>query len=269
MAFAGFAFVSVDCAGLCFADDPYRTMAESDASYLKQHLPNVVVEPVADIPPLDRAEEWYPMEFVEYEFDRAIDSDKEAMLVVERIDRAPGTKVGETKEGWALKLPSKTVRYLQKDGETGIVAPTDVSHSYGLIIRLDPPEPIIHEGLKIGESVKRKINVGIYDLHQPTSQSYSGQVECTWTDLGGWRVKVPMGTYDTHLIRIDYNGSIGPASVQSKRYMFIAKDVGPVAFTDSREISAFIFYNNDTDHSGVLKSMKHSAKKPKPTGKTG
>lgn len=267
--FASLPFAQI---GLCCEpahDDALKTMPQADAAYLSKHLPGVVVGPVKDIAPLERAEEWYPMELLEFEYDRSVDSDKEAMLVLERVERAPGAKVGEKKEGWAMKLPNKTVRYLQHDEKTGIVTPTDVSHSYGLIIRLDPPEPIIHENVKIGQSVKRKIDVGIYDLHQPTNKSHSGQVDCTWTDLGGWRVQVPMGTYDTHLIRIEYNGSIGPASVQAKKYMFIAKDVGPVAFTDSREISAFIFYNNDTDHSGVLKSLKRSASKPQSTGKSG
>ena len=236
-------------------DDPFKTMAPADAAYIQKHLPGIVLGPVQDIPPLKNAEDWYPMKSLEFAYDRSVSTDKEAMLVLEKIHRAPGTKIGEESEGWAVRLPNKTVRYLQSEEETGIVGPTDVSHAYGLIIRLDPPEPIVHANPKIGVPIERDIGVKIYDLSDPTSVSYSGQVKCTWTDLGGWKVKVPMGTYDTHLIRIHYKGSIGPASVESKRYMFMAKGVGPVAFTDSRDISAFFFYNNDSDHSGVLKEV--------------
>lgn len=249
-------------------DDPLKTMDPTDAAYISKHLPGIVLGPVKDIPPLDSAEEWYPMESIEYEYDRSIDSDKHAMLIMEKIERAPWAKVGEHKEGWAMRLPNKTVRYLQSEDETGIVAPIDVAHSYGLIIRLDPPELIIQEHPKIGVPITRKIDVNIYDLHNPTSLAHSGEVKCTWTDLGGWKVKVPMGTYDTHLIRIEYNGSIGPASVQAKKYMFTAKNVGPVAFTDAREISAFFFYNNDTDHSGVLTKFNRKKSESKAVSKT-
>ncbi|MED6308065.1 MAG: hypothetical protein VX563_08635, partial [Planctomycetota bacterium] len=91
----------------------------------------------------------------------------------------------------------------------------------------------------------------------PTKVAHSGTVDCTWTDLGGWRVRVPMGDYDTHLVRIEYDGSVGPASVQGNKYMFLAKGVGPVAFTDSRVISAFLFFSQSQHKAGMLKAVEH------------
>jgi hypothetical protein len=236
-------------------DDPLKTMAPADASYISKYLPGIVTGPVKDIAPLTDAETWYPLEEIKFEFDRVSSKGKSAQLVLEKIELAPGLKGSKKDAGWAIELPNGTTRYLDSKTNMGIVVPTDIAKSYGLIIRLDPPEPIVHENSKHNEPITREIDVSIYSVSDPTSISHSGKVKCTWTDLGGWRVKVPMGTYDTHLIRIEYNGSIGPASVNAKKYMFIAEGIGPVAFTDSREISAFFFYNNDTDHTGVLRKM--------------
>ena len=72
-------------------------------------------------------------------------------------------------------------------------------------------------------------------------------------------VKVPHGTHEARLIRIEYNGSIGPASINARRYTFVAKGIGPVAYTDMRDISAFIFFNDDTRQSGVLKTVSKPA----------
>lgn len=237
------------------ADDPLKTMDSSDADYIRKHLPGVVQGPVADIPPLRIAEDWYPLQEIEFEFERVKSNGKKAKLVLEKIQLQPGGDAKDKKEGWAIELPTGTTRYLDTLDEGGIVAPTDLAKSYGIIIRLDPPEPIVQEMREHNKPITHEIDVKIYGVSDPTSVSHSGSVKCTWTDLGGWRVKVPMGTFDTHLIRIEYNGSIGPASVTAKKYMFIAKGVGPVAFTDSREISAFFFYNNDTDHTGVLSKV--------------
>lgn len=236
-------------------DDPLKTMAPQDAAYITKHLPGIVLGPVKDIPPLDKPAAWYPLEEIAFVYDRVSSSTKKAKLVMEKIKRLSTDKKDTTVEGWAIVLPNGTTRFLQVEKETGIVAPTDLSKSYGLIIRLDPPEPIIHLKSKHGEPITRQIDVSIYSVSDPSTIAHSGKVKCTWTDLGGWRVKVPMGTFDTHLIRIEYNGSIGPASITAKKYMFIAKGIGPVAFTDSRDISAFFFYNNDADHSGVLSKL--------------
>ena len=133
------------------------------------------------------------------------------------------------------------------------MAPTAVSTTNGFLIRLDPPEPLVLEGtLKSTQTTK----VGIYDLHDPTDKSYSGSVKCTWSDLGTWRVKVPHGIHEARLIKVEYNGSIGPASVNAQRYMFFGKGVGPIAFTDMRDISAFLIINVDTNKAGVLESWE-------------
>lgn len=240
-------------------DDPLKTMPKNDAGRIAKSLPGVVLGPDASVPPIVDAAEWLPLESTVYLFDHPVNKKKTLKQVLTKIDRAPGSKQGDGTKGWALELPSGTTRYLKPDGKSGLVAATDVSKPNAFIIRLSPPEPIVHTSSTAKNEVSKEIKISICDLDSPTDVSYSGQVKCTWTDLGGWKVKVPHGTYDTRLIKISYNGSIGPASVDAYKYMFLAKGVGPVAFTDSRDISAFIFYNNDTDHAGVLRSLKRAS----------
>jgi hypothetical protein len=240
-------------------DDPLKTLPQSDAQRILASLPGVVLGPDASVPTITDAADWLPLESTVYIFDHPKERKKTLKHILTRIDRAPGSKAGGGVKGWAVELPSGTTRYLKKNKDNGLVAATDVSKPNAFIIRLSPPEPIVHTSSTAKNEVSEEIKISICDLDSPTDVSYSGQVKCTWTDLGGWKVKVPHGTYGTRLIRISYNGSIGPASVDAWKYMFLAKGVGPVAFTDSRDISAFIFYNNDTDHAGVLRSFKRAS----------
>ena len=241
---------------LVSAQDPFETMDARDARAIKKHLPGIVIGPVKGMAAIDTAEDWCPLKTTRFTYQRPGEKEKMVELLVQTVDRAPGSPVGQPEKGWALELPNGTTRYFRSDPKFGIVAPTDLSKSNGLIIRLDPPEPIVHQGAKINEPVSRKIKVDIYDLHSPKSVAHSGNVTCTWTDLGGWRVKVPMGEYDTRLVKVEYNGSVGPASVNGSNYVFLAKGEGVIAYSDGRDISAFIIFNLDDDTGGVLKSVE-------------
>ena len=170
-------------------------------------------------------------------------------------DRQPGLPVGSTGGGWAMNLPDKSVQYLRHDKGTGIVLPTLVSQKQALITRLNPPEPLVLSGIKLGEAQTSTVTVRMYDLHEPSVLAHSGSYTNTWEDLGGWTVKVPMGTFDTRLVHLHAKGSVGPASVDVHRYYFLAKGVGIVAYATESDITATIFYHDDTKRAGVLQSI--------------
>ena len=239
--------------------DPLETMAPHDAREITRHLPGIVVGPVKDMESIVVAEEWWPLKPTRLECERPDDPSKSVELAIVSIPRAAGSPADEPKTGWALELPGGTTRYLQVDGEKGLVSPTTVSTPNGFIIRMDPPEPMVLPGTETGKRVSSKVKIDIYDIHSPTSVDYSGTVDCSWTDLGGWRVRVPSGEYDTRLVRIEYRGGVGPASVKGDNYFFLAKGIGPVAYTDFREISAFIIFSETNAKSGKLKAISHPA----------
>ncbi|MDP7030510.1 MAG: hypothetical protein QF733_09850 [Phycisphaerales bacterium] len=226
-------------------------MPAEDAARIQRHLPGVVQHAV-EVAPLERAVDWLPLRQTTYQYTRP--SGGEATIKVAETSRPPGHPVGATSGGWRMDVSDGPTRYLRLDAtksQRGVVVPTDVSTANGLLIRLNPPQPLLLEG---GPHPPRDIAVKIYDVHEPSIVTHSGTVTCTWRDMGGWRVKTPAGEYDTRLVRMHYSGSVGPASVSGYTYTFYAPGVGPVAFSDSRDISAFLFFSDDTDHAGVLKA---------------
>ena len=240
----------------CFGDGPMASLPSADAARIEKHLPGVVLGPAEKVPPLSDVTDWYPLQDAMFRYDRPVAADKKVTLVLTSGVREPGTPVGSPREGWKMTVSDGATRYISQRADAGIVIPSEVSTANGLIIRLNPPEPVVLTGLKPGKIDKRDIKVKIYDVHEPTVVSHSGTVTCTWADLGGWRVKVPKGEFDTRLVRVTYDGSVGPASVSAQKYVFLAPGIGAVAFTDAREISAFLFFNEDSDHGGVLRSIE-------------
>lgn len=236
-------------------DDAFEGMAQDDAQHIQNRLPGIVIGPAKNVPLLDDASDWWPLKEATMTYGHGNDHAKSETVVVKKITRAPGSTLKDPIDGWALELPGGTTRYLTTNDPYGIVSPSALNKSYSVIIELDPAEPIVHSGSKPGTPARRKTKVDVYNVGSMKSTAYSGTVDCTWTDLGGWRVKVPMGEYDTRLIKVEYNGSVGPASVNGRNYVFLARGEGIIAYSDGRDISAFIIFNLDDDTGGVLKSV--------------
>ncbi|MDP6987767.1 MAG: hypothetical protein QGG74_06955 [Phycisphaerales bacterium] len=229
----------------------FEGMPAEDASRIERHLPGVV-QHSAEVPPIEKVGDWLPMRAGTYRYARP--SGGESTIKLVETSRGAGHPVGATSGGWRMDVSDGPTRYLRTDAtklRSGVVVPTDVSISNGLLIRLNPPQPLLLEG---GPHPPQDISVKIYDVHDPSVVTHAGSVTCQWKDLGGWRVKTPAGVYDTRLVRMHYSGTVGPASVSGHTYTFYAPGVGPVAMTDARDISAFLFFSDDTDHAGVLKA---------------
>ena len=254
------------CSSVAMAQDDrtgLSVLPDADASFLRQNLPQVVIERVAPADTTDISSgRWMPLEHRKYVFKGVGDVSGSLQLTLTPTRRAPGSKNGISRPGWLLNQPNGTTKFLTGSDPGSVEAPVAVSTSNGFIIRLDPPEPIVLEG-----TVTRteQVSVGIYDLHAPESESYSGKVSCTWTDLGIWRVRVPHGEHEARLLKIHYTGSIGPASVDSRRYLFLSDGIGPVAFAETRDISAFLIINDDSNESGVLESWEVVPERHPPT----
>jgi hypothetical protein len=249
-------------------DDALSSLPDSDADFIRKNLPGVVLARVSGNKPVMTAETWFPLEAKVLRFDSPTTGEHQMEIELSPTVRKKGGLIPPPSGAWSMTLPNGTFKYLNSSKETGIHAPSAVSVTNGFVIKLNPPEPLVLQGLEVSKPNQKEISVGIYDLHDTSDESYSGKVRCIWTDLGVWKVKVPMGTYDSRLIRVEYKGSIGPASINAKKYMFLAKGIGPVAFTDMRDISAFLFFNDDTQQAGVLKKIGAKAKVPTKASKS-
>jgi hypothetical protein len=96
------------------------------------------------------------------------------------------------------------------------------------------------------------IKVNVYDLDDPDDLEHKGSLDLTLTYVGASRVTVPAGTFDAALLRWDYKGKVGPASVDDIQVRFLAKDVGMVAAAEKLDVAAFLVYNDNTKVGKVL-----------------
>lgn len=250
--------LSIAATGFADGLDKNKLLSPADVSKIRTQLPGVVIGPLPDLPALSDASQWYPLRDVELLYDRPLDAGKTATLSMKPTIRKPGHPVGSRGGGWMMTVSNGATRYLSERKGEGVVIPTEVAVANGLLIRLNPPEPLVLEGIESGKTVSQDIVVKIYDVGDPSVVTHSGKVTCTWRDLGGWRVKTSVGEHDTRLVCVSYSGSVGPASVSAQKYMFLEQGVGPVAFSDAREISAFLFYSNDSDNGGILRHRSDS-----------
>lgn len=139
------------------------------------------------------------------------------------------------------------------DGSISIVSEQDADQ--GVISRFSPPEPIYIAGLKPGESKKFTIGVKVYDLSDPKEVSHEGSLDLTYSYVGAFEVTVPAGTYEAALIKWDYKGKVGPASIEDTQYRFLANNVGVVAMIDKKDISAMLVYQDHSKYGKVLEKV--------------
>ena len=93
----------------------------------------------------------------------------------------------------------------------------------------------------------------MYDMHEPAVLAHSGDRRLTYTDMGMWQVKVPAGTWNARLIRLQGENEIAGQTFQSLRYLFFVRDVGIVAMVDTKPVTEPIHPVGDI-HAAVLVS---------------
>jgi hypothetical protein len=154
--------------------------------------------------------------------------------------------------GWRYTIEGVGAQHLMQgpSGSVDIAAEQDLDHK--VLSRFTPGEPLIIPGLKAGESKTSTLAVAVYDLSDLNKVSHSGSLDVTYTYVGTYRVKVPAGTYDAALIRWDYSGKVGPATIKDSQYRFLAPKAGMVAMIQIRSISAMLIYNDHTKRGKLL-----------------
>ncbi len=178
---------------------------------------------------------------------------------------APGTPIGSKKGGWSEKDPEHWTRYLDVSNGN-IRVPSSLNVPEAVVSKYEPADPLILAGVKPGQAVTQRVSVKVYDVGDPTTVAYSGTLDSVYRDLGGFKLAVPVGTFDTRLIKTTYKGKIGPANVACDAWVFYAKDVGPVAFINHKDITAFLIYKDAQQFVAVLQSNGAGKTKADSTG---
>ena len=106
--------------------------------------------------------------------------------------------------------------------------------------------------MNAGDSKALTMKVNVYDLSDPKDVEHKGSLDVTLTYVGAYRVTVPAGTFDAALLKWDFKGKIGPASVEDIQARFVAPGIGMVAAAEKRDVAAFLIYNDNTKVGKVL-----------------
>lgn len=154
--------------------------------------------------------------------------------------------------GWRYLIEGVGVQFLIQGADGGAYTVADQDLEYNALLRYTPGQPLIIPGMKPGESRKSKLKVAVYDMSDLKKVTYSGSLDVTYTYVGVYRVTVPAGTYDAALLRWDYSGKVGPATIRDSQYRFLAPKAGMVAMIQIRSISALLIYNDHTKRGKVL-----------------
>ena len=103
-----------------------------------------------------------------------------------------------------------------------------------------------------GAQTTTTLQVNVSNISDPGTVTHTGSLTLIVTYLGRYQVTVPAGTYPAALVKWQYDGQVGPATVSDVEYRFFADGVGPVAAIDKQDVSAFLVYNNATKFGKVL-----------------
>lgn len=223
-------------------------MPEADEIFLNKHLPGVVLNIGEDDP---TAGDWLPLRPQSQRFD--MPGNAHFTLSTMPTVRSMGQPVGGADGGWMFAANGSFFAHLRQDADGSIVEPTLASHDLGLLLRLNPPEPLLLTEAKPNEDITRKVRVRIYDMHEPAVLAHSGDRHLTYTDMGIWRVKVPAGIWNAKLVRVRAENIIAGETFQSVRYIFFVRDVGVVAMVDTKSFTHAVYPMTGV-HAAVLVS---------------
>jgi hypothetical protein len=155
-------------------------------------------------------------------------------------------------QAWRFQFSPTLAGFLNQTVDGALIMPAVSDSGEGVVVVTTPPNPFVPKGMNPGETRSFSQNVSVNYLNNPSDQRYSGTVAGTYTYLGTYRVTVPAGTFNADLIRVKFEGKVGPAHTKDTQYNFFAPGVGVVAMITQEDIEAFWIFNIDTSTGKVL-----------------
>jgi hypothetical protein len=153
---------------------------------------------------------------------------------------------------WQYTAGTSTIYYLDTAADGSIVSPSEQDLSQGVLSQYTPSRPVLLAGMQPGVPQTTTLQVNVYNIGDLSTVTHTGTLTLTVTYLGRYQVTVPAGTYPAALVKWQYDGQVGPATVSDVEYRFFADGVGAVAAIDKQDVSAFLVYNNSTKFGKVL-----------------
>lgn len=234
--------LSLACSMSAAADaGPAIPLPEADRAQIEKLLgKNVIGDPVP-APPLRISASYALREGAVLTY-RLRDSDGKSWSEAHRVAATTGSRF---QPGLTYSIETVKIEFMQQTDD-GLVVAAEEDLNEKVLTRFTPGEPLIINGLKAGESRKVTVDVKVADLSDPTDITHTGSLDITYSYVGAYKVTVPAGSYEAALIRWDYKGEVGPASIKDTYYRLIAPGAGLIAMIEKVSISAMLIYNDDT-----------------------
>jgi len=232
--------ISTFAAGPGAADDGVTIpLAAADRQQIERVLGSGVI--VSELPgrPLLPASLYLPKTSGEITYD-IISKGKKTGSETHQISAADPQKDGGDLQ-YEIKSVSRSV--FAPEGQDSRTIVRDYDFDKDVVSSFQPGQPLIIVGLVPGASRQTSIQIAVADISKPDKIEYRGELNVTYTNLGRFRIHVPAGDYDADLVKWTFAGDIGPASVKTAQYRFIAEDAGMIAMVQWRSISAMLIYH--------------------------
>jgi len=155
---------------------------------------------------------------------------------------------------WRVGLSPSLAAFLRQTASGDLLIPAISDLDEGVVVVTTPPNPFLLGGMQPGESRTFSQSVAVNYLDDPTSRDYSGAMNGKYTYVGTYQVAVPAGTYQAILVRLSYEGKVGPAHTTDTAYYLFAPQVGVVAMVTQENVVAFWIIHIDSKSGKVLMS---------------
>jgi hypothetical protein len=232
------------------ADDSVLPLPAADAKELTAHLGPGVVGAALPSKPIEDVTQYFPLR--ERAPSYLVTAGKNAGAT-HTLNVAKGKRPNGL-PAWRLELAESLAAFLRQTDDGDLIMPAVADSGEGLLIVTTPPNPFLLKGMQPGETRTLSQSVAVNYLDNPTQQDYSGTLTARYTYVGTYQVTVPAGTYAAVLLRLDYEGKIGPAHTEDTAYYLFAPGVGLVAMVSQEDVEAFWIVHIDTTNGKVLAS---------------
>jgi hypothetical protein len=234
--------------GLARADGVVLPLPPDDQKAIITKLGQGVVGKALPSKPIDDVSVYFPLQgrALIYQVTAGPNSGKSQTLGLARVKRGNG------KMAWRFILSPSLAGFIRQTPGGDLLMPAVTDTGEGVVVTTTPANPFVLKGMKPGETRSYSQQVSVIELDDPTDQEYSGSLNGTYTYVGTYQVKVPIGTYEAVLLRLKCEGKVGPAHTQDSAYYFFAPGIGVVAMISQEDATAFWIIHIDTSSGKVL-----------------
>ena len=169
---------------------------------------------------------------------------KTVQLSVRKEDGGSHANASGLTPSWVLEVPGVITEHLVEDAE-GLSASTLVIGTSGMSSTYRPPEPMLLRGIAAGKSKSYVMDVRVHPLAHPEQTKYKGQIRTTYSNRGSYRIQTPAGAFNGTVVRSDYQGKLGPATMNDVDIRIYSPTVGLIAIVTHNRLHAALLLNRD------------------------